>query len=171
MKRGRVSGLVIAIIILISAIVSIIGVNITGYYIIEWDETEVIRLVIADNTPTAQEIINEAVSYYKFDEDAKDSVGENDGIFHGDAHIGTDYEKGNVLVLDGNEDYVKISTSSDLNLLGNSITLSAWIRPEKLEESYDAIIPISMIIISSDYSFIVFVSFNPSRKSYSVVKI
>jgi hypothetical protein len=70
------------------------------------------------------------VAHYEFEGNAKDSSGNNHhGMLVGDAHIFRDPERGNVLSLDGNGDYVRTNkTAADLGLLFNAPrTITAWV--------------------------------------------
>lgn len=64
------------------------------------------------------------VSYWKFDGDATDSVGTNDGTAHG-ATFTDDGRVGGALSFDGN-DYVSTAASSSLNMGGSSYTIELW---------------------------------------------
>ncbi len=71
--------------------------------------------------------------YYPFDMNMADVVGGNNGTPVGGAHIVTDAERGNVLDLDGIDDYVALQYS---NIPGGPtdtsvFTIAAWVkRPE-----------------------------------------
>ena len=70
------------------------------------------------------------VSWWKFEGDATDSVGENDGTIVGDV----DYDN-NVLNLDGDEDYVNVGWLNGIMNNTNSFTISAWVFPVSFPES------------------------------------
>ncbi|MBU2576713.1 MAG: LamG domain-containing protein [Nanoarchaeota archaeon] len=66
------------------------------------------------------------VSYWEFNGDVNDSVGNNDGTIVGGASV-----SGGVLVLNGVDSYVSVPDSSSLDIeLG--VTLSAWVKPVDL---------------------------------------
>jgi len=67
------------------------------------------------------------VSYWKFEGNANDEKGVNNGTLTGNAGIGIDSEKGNILSLDGNGDYVGVADSSSLDI-GDQISLSVWVK-------------------------------------------
>ncbi|MGB8703292.1 MAG: LamG domain-containing protein [Thermosynechococcaceae cyanobacterium] len=55
----------------------------------------------------------------------------NDGAINGNPTWATGI-KGLALRLDGSGDYARVTHSTSLNIIGNNITLSAWIKPEKI---------------------------------------
>ncbi|MHC4499048.1 MAG: LamG domain-containing protein, partial [Planctomycetota bacterium] len=72
------------------------------------------------------------MGHYEFEGDASDSSGHgNHGTFAGDAQTVSDPEKGLVLSLDGNGDYVYIG---DLDLI-SAFTLAFWMKPYSLPDS------------------------------------
>jgi len=81
-------------------------------------------------------IINSAsaISYWKFESIigsvTPDEKKLNNGTLIGNAEIISDAERGNVLSLDGDKDYVNIPLTASLNTIGDkNWTLSAWIKP------------------------------------------
>ncbi len=60
------------------------------------------------------------ISWWKFDSDARDSVGRNHGTMYGNANI-----QNSALVLDGSGDYVETSV---ISTLGKSESASLWIK-------------------------------------------
>jgi tetratricopeptide (TPR) repeat protein len=77
-------------------------------------------------------LTGQMIGWWQFDQtDGKavfdSSSNELDGKLVGDAHIISDLEKGNVLTLDGNGDYMYVGNSPLLNFV-NSMTLAAWIK-------------------------------------------
>lgn len=76
--------------------------------------------------PTA--LPNDYVSWWRFEEDARDEMGANDGQLRGSAKIVEDLEKGGVLRLDGTEGCVLIPDDPTLDLC-EQITLCAWVKP------------------------------------------
>ena len=68
-------------------------------------------------------VYDSLVSWWKFDGDFKDSVGDNDGT-----GINQSNTNGNALNLDGDGDYVDCGNDESLNIT-NKITIGAWIYP------------------------------------------
>jgi WD40 repeat protein len=84
------------------------------------------------------------IAWWKFDKVKENKVVDSSGNdlygkLIGDAHIVSDPERGNVLSLDGNGDYVDFGNNSAFNILG-SITVTAWIKPRAFDEPWQAII-------------------------------
>ena len=67
-----------------------------------------------------------AVSYWKFDIDARDEKGINNGTLKGNAYIGTSGDYIAALVLDGSGDYVNVSHTSSLEP-EDELTYAMWI--------------------------------------------
>ena len=67
------------------------------------------------------------VAHYEFESNANDSAGTNHGVFGGDAHIVSDPQRGNVLSLDGVNDYMIANDSSVLDF-PSGFSLCAWIN-------------------------------------------
>ena len=67
------------------------------------------------------------VAHYEFEGNAYDSAGTNHGTFYGNAHIISDPQRGNVLSLDGNNDYMVANDSSVLDF-PSGFSLCAWIN-------------------------------------------
>ena len=67
------------------------------------------------------------ISYWKFNGNANDENGINNGMLGDNTRIINDLEKGNVLNLDGVENYVEVADSPSLDIQ-HQITLSAWIK-------------------------------------------
>jgi len=65
----------------------------------------------------------EPVHHYEFEVNADDSVGGNHGTLMGDAQIVNDAQRGNVLGLDGDGDYVEFS---DYFVTTTEFTIAAW---------------------------------------------
>jgi hypothetical protein len=68
------------------------------------------------------------VGLWKFEGNFNDSAGTNHGTPKGDAKIVTDTERGQVLELDGNGDYVEIPNSPSLNITGDQVSMAAWVN-------------------------------------------
>ena len=83
--------------------------------------------------------VTRLVSWWKFDGNLEDSVGENDGDASG---VGNDANtNGNVLNLDGEGDYVKISPLNNWPAIGTKdFSISAWINPSVLIGDYRMIL-------------------------------
>ncbi len=84
------------------------------------------------------------VAWYTFDEDKEgqvvDSSGNNlHGKLVGDAKIISDPERGHVLCLDGNGDYVDCGNDPAFNFIG-SATVAAWIKVKALDKDWQAIV-------------------------------
>ena len=80
--------------------------------------------------PNSQAVPDGLVSWWKFDGNAKDSAGENDGKFFGDAKT----EEG-VLVLDGDGDYVEFINT--IIMSNDNSVISWWMKRDSLD--YEAI--------------------------------
>ena len=78
------------------------------------------------------------VGFWTFDESdvegeiVKDIVGGNDGTMTGDPKI-VEGKVGKALEFDGEDDYVKISHSQDLDFQTDEATVEAWIYPNVIE--------------------------------------
>jgi WD40 repeat protein/Flp pilus assembly protein TadD len=86
----------------------------------------------------------ELLSWWKFDEvegrKVIDSSGNGlDGKLVGDAKIISDPQRGNVLSLDGDGDYVDCGNSPAFNITG-AITVAAWIKAEASIKEWQAIV-------------------------------
>ncbi len=83
------------------------------------------------------------VLYLKFDSETggvtPDETGTNNGILVGDAAIINDTGKGNLLKLDGVEDYVEVADNPILDIQ-HQITLSVWLKLNQLPVSITKII-------------------------------
>ncbi len=65
------------------------------------------------------------LAHYTFEGDFSDSAGNNDGTALGDAKIVNDPERGQVLVLDGDDDAVSVPPLP----AGTEVTISMWVNP------------------------------------------
>jgi len=86
----------------------------------------------------------EMVGWWKFDRIegriAADSSGNGlDGKLVGDAHIISDFIRGNVLSLDGDGDYVNYGNNPAFDIT-NSITITAWIKVDTFDKSWQAVV-------------------------------
>ena len=59
--------------------------------------------------------MQDLVAHWPFDTNADDAVGSHHGVFLGDARIATDPDRGQVLLCDGNLDYVEVPFSAETN--------------------------------------------------------
>ena len=73
------------------------------------------------------------VSWWEFEGNADDSIGNNNGILNNNASIIDDVEKGLVLNLDGVEGYVGVADDTSLKP-NNEITVSAWVNAKSYFE-------------------------------------
>jgi len=68
------------------------------------------------------------ISWWKFDGDATDETGMNDGTLIEDATFVVDAERGQVLSLDGDGDYVDVGNDASLGFTNSTdFTISAWV--------------------------------------------
>jgi len=88
----------------------------------------IVALVIAISL--AGNVSADQVAHWTFDEDAGltayDSAGDNDGTIYGATW--TDGKDEGALSFDGSNDYVRIPDNQSQQIIGNQITLSAWIK-------------------------------------------
>ena len=70
------------------------------------------------------------VSRFPFDVNASDVIGTNNGTFVGGASIVADAQRGNVLALDGTNDYVNLPLSG-MAAGRSELTLAMWVRPTR----------------------------------------
>lgn len=77
------------------------------------------------------------IAYWKLDETtgstASDEIGDNDGTLV-NGPVWTDGEVGNALSFDGVDDYVGVADDAALDISGEQITVSAWIRADRIDE-------------------------------------
>jgi len=73
-------------------------------------------------------------SHYTFDVDASDAVGTNHGTLTNGAAIVSDGERGNVLSLDGADDYVALPTAN-MTAGRSELTLAMWVNPDSWASS------------------------------------
>ncbi|MCB1127281.1 MAG: LamG domain-containing protein, partial [Verrucomicrobiae bacterium] len=86
----------------------------------------------------------EMVAWWRFEESDRDRVLDasgrgHHGEFRGDAHIAMDTERGPVLSLDGQGDYLDCGEDPEFGLT-TGFTLSAWVMLWKPNQFYDGII-------------------------------
>jgi hypothetical protein len=79
------------------------------------------------------------VSWWKFEGNADDENGVNDGQLMNGASTVSDPSMGNVLSLDGANDFVAVPDSPSLDIT-DEITLSAWIKLDSSEQSVRKIV-------------------------------
>ena len=76
---------------------------------------------------TSISLVNaQLIARYEFETNADDSTGINNGTLMGDAQIVSDAQRGSVLSLDGDGDYVDIADNT--TFATNSITVAAWVK-------------------------------------------
>ena len=84
-------------------------------------------------------LLMDLVSEWKFDGNANDSWGTNNGTVFGATLISSGCMKGSCYSFDGSDDYIEINDNPRLKMLTGG-TISAWIYPETLgEQSWGAI--------------------------------
>ena len=84
--------------------------------------------------------IAEPLAHYRFDKDASDTSGNAyNGILAGDANILSDADRGNVLNLDGDGDYVAVEPEYAFDLFG-PITIAAWIKVDMFDKDWQTIV-------------------------------
>ena len=73
------------------------------------------------------ELAGELKVHYEFDSDASDSSlgASHDGLLNGDATTTQDVDRGNVLSLDGSNDYITVGSEFDQP---SNVTLAAWVK-------------------------------------------
>jgi len=87
-------------------------------------------VTLAISCPAWGDVTSGLVSRYTFDVDAEDVVGTNDGTLMNGASIVSDPVRGNVLSLDGDDDYVELP--ADGMASGRSeLTLTMWVKPDE----------------------------------------
>lgn len=80
------------------------------------------------------------VALYEFEDDASDSTSNGlNGTLMGDASIVSDDERGNVLSLDGDGDYVDCGNNSVFDAT-EAITVAAWIKVDAFDKSWQSIV-------------------------------
>jgi hypothetical protein len=94
----------------------------------------VLALTVWANTANA-----DLVSQWEFNGNADDSMGINNGTLMNGATIGTDPVHGQVLSLDGINDYVDCGNNSSLDVGGGSFTVAAWVKRPTVNGIYDII--------------------------------
>ena len=80
--------------------------------------------------PAHGDVLNGLFARYSFEGNANDSVGSNHGTMMGGASTVVDPVRGNVLSLDGADDYVALP-SAGLAAGRSNITVSVWIKPDE----------------------------------------
>jgi hypothetical protein len=98
----------------------------------------VMAIFIYAYTAECQAVRDGLVSFWTFDksdvegETVKDIVSGNDGTITGDPRTAQG-KVGEALEFDGEDDYVKVLHSQDLDLQTNEATIEAWIYPNAIE--------------------------------------
>jgi len=83
----------------------------------------------AEITAAYTEVVSGLVSRYTFDIDGRDSYGTNDGTLTGAAVV-SDATRGNVLSLDGTDDYMSLP-SANMAAGRSELTLVMWVKPDE----------------------------------------
>ncbi len=73
----------------------------------------------------------EAISWWRFDKTPRDHIGHNHGVLKSDAIINKDGQ----LQLNGNGAYLEVGHHENLDIMSNDMTISAWVKPNKLTAS------------------------------------
>jgi hypothetical protein len=68
------------------------------------------------------------VSYWKFEGDARDAAGRNNGTLANGAAISTDASRGRVVTFGGNNDHVRVKNAASLNMGTGSMSIGAWFK-------------------------------------------
>ena len=77
------------------------------------------------------------IARYTFNTDATDSAGANNGVFHGNAAIVSDSDRGGALGLDGNGDYVLVSNYPTVNTAASG---AAWVYADGTPNNWASIL-------------------------------
>lgn len=85
--------------------------------------------------------IPETISWWRFDGNSRDGVGSN----HGSLEAGSAITEEGYLLLDGDGDYVNMSSPESLDIKGYDWTVSVWANPTSLDS-------IQYIVAKSDFS-------------------
>ena len=98
----------------------------------KWPKTPILifmLLVLVSGTAVA-EIPTDYISWWKFEGDANDETGTNNGTLTNGASTAYNSERqGQVLVLDGLDDYVDVG---NFDIVGSGLTISAWFSSDIL---------------------------------------
>jgi hypothetical protein len=81
-------------------------------------------------SPVRAQVTNGLFSRYSFDIDARDDVGSNNGTLVNGASITSDPVRGNVLALDGTDDYVGLPADNMAAGRGE-ISVAMWLKPDE----------------------------------------
>ncbi|MBN2269004.1 MAG: zf-HC2 domain-containing protein [Sedimentisphaerales bacterium] len=83
------------------------------------------------------------VAHWKFDEGSGSATADSSGNGYEGTLVGdtawTTGQVGGALVFDGNEDFVDIADSNDLNIV-NQVTVAAWIKVDAFDKAWQAIV-------------------------------
>ncbi|RLG70098.1 MAG: hypothetical protein DRO04_02380, partial [Candidatus Iainarchaeum archaeon] len=80
-----------------------------------------------EHVPLTGDLANGLVSYWKFERNANDALGRNNGTLYGKPQVANGKVK-YAYEFDGENDYIEIPNSQDLNLSGCNLTITAWIK-------------------------------------------
>jgi len=82
-------------------------------------------------------------AHWKLDEGSGETVADSSGNGYGGVLVGDTAwvagQDGGALVFDGNEDFVEIADSNDLNIV-NQITVAAWVKVDAFDNKWQAIV-------------------------------
>ena len=85
--------------------------------------------------------VPETISWWRFEENARDDIGNNHGALEGGSSITPDNE----LALANAGDYVSMGSQESLDIKGDDWTISVWINPTSVDS-------IQYIVAKSDFS-------------------
>ncbi len=120
--------------------------------------TFLLSCLILPQAKSRAELPPDYAAYWRFEEEAggvtPDETGINSGTLQGDAAIMNDQERGNILSLDGDGDYVDCGNNNSL-APALAVTIAAWVKPEE-------VIEVNRYIISKRQSYLLDASRNSS---------
>ena len=94
--------------------------------------------IISNNGP--QSLSDSLVSYWKFDGDATDGIGSNDGTIIGAGGSFLLGKHGDGINLDGMDTYVNAGDDATLDFSGKSLTISAWFKVDAFDKFFQTLI-------------------------------
>ena len=108
----------------------------------ELEETKelLVNITFGSENPNADDLSNNLVSYWSFDDSVEDHQSDNDGTIIG---LGSSYNTavfGNGIDLDGGNTYVNVGNDPSLNMQNKSLTISAWFRVDAFTDDWQALI-------------------------------
>jgi hypothetical protein len=108
------------------------------------------------STPSWQ---NGMVSWWRFNGDAKDYTGRNNGTVSGATLTSSGCKSGQCYSFDGNNDYINLGYSSSLNSTTYPYTVSVWVKPSSLTND-GIVMSLDPSGTNSDYAFGIYGSSN-----------